>query len=340
MNFMRKLIVSAILIILLSIVFLLGWIARGIRLNHQKASPKVHEIRQGGYSLINPLLECEIAGDAIGDREVIPSKRGIEDLVKAKTKKYKLAHVSVYFRDLNDGPSFGINEDEKFAPASLLKLPLMISLLKQAENDPHLLSRRIAYKKSDEDYNKALTFMPSKMIVPGHSYSIDELIYAMIVYSDNNANTLLFKNTDPKKLIKTYIDLGVQPPIVGRKDDYMSVEEYTSFFRILFNSSYLGKEMSERALRYLTEAEFKDGIVAGVPSGIVVAHKFGERVSGAQNEIKELHDCGIVYYPNSPYLLCIMTRGTDFSTLDDIIRDISHRVYEELDFRYRQNRKG
>lgn len=87
----------------------------------------------------------------------------------------------------------------------------------------------------------------------------------------------------------------------------MSVTEYTSCFRILFNSSYLSRERSELALRYLALPDFTLGINKGVPPDITVAQKYGEH---AYLDVKELHDCGIVYYPNMPYLLCIMTKGS------------------------------
>ena len=115
----------------------------------------------------------------------------------------------------------------------------------------------------------------------------------------------------------------------------MPVRMYASFFRVLFIASYLNKEMSQKALAYLMRSDFNEGIVAGVPPSVLVAHKFGERVSGARLEDRQLHDCGIVYYPNSPYLLCIMSRGSDFTTLDDIIKDLSLLVYKEVDRRHR-----
>jgi len=100
---------------------------------------------------------------------------------------------------------------------------------------------------------------------------------------------------------------------------------------MLYNASYLNKELSEKALQYLSEVDFKQGLVSGVPQGIVVAHKFGEKVFGSSAEIKQLHDCGIVYYPRHPYLLCVMTRGASFEYLDDTIRQISSLVYQEVD---------
>ena len=35
-----------------------------------------------------------------------------------------------------------------------------------------------------------------------------------------------------------------------------------------------------------------------------------------------MHDCGIVYIPNSPYLLCIMTKGNSNDKLLKVISDM------------------
>lgn len=91
----------------------------------------------------------------------------------------------------------------------------------------------------------------------------------------------------------------------------LTVKEYASFFRILFNSSYLSADNSERALNLLAHTEYHDALPS--PQGVVVAHKFGE--AGTENIERQLHDCGIVYLPDHPYLACIMTRGRDAEKL-------------------------
>jgi hypothetical protein len=49
--------------------------------------------------------------------------------------------------------------------------------------------------------------------------------------------------------------------------------------------------------------------------------------------LNQLHDCGIIYYPGNPYLLCVMTRGTDWSALEKTIQTISAMTYKEVDSR-------
>jgi hypothetical protein len=40
------------------------------------------------------------------------------------------------------------------------------------------------------------------------------------------------------------------------------VIDYASFFRVLFNASYLNRKDSEKALALLTKVAFRDGLIA------------------------------------------------------------------------------
>ena len=116
----------------------------------------------------------------------------------------------------------------------------------------------------------------------------------------------------------------------------VNAKEYGSIFRILYNVSFLGKDPSEKILSLLTQSEFKNGLRGGVPENIVIAHKFGERELKVGNNVapvKQLHDCGIIYYPGNPYILCIMTRGPSLQKLAPVIQRISSEVYQEFDAR-------
>jgi poly(A) polymerase Pap1 len=88
--------------------------------------------------------------------------------------------------------------------------------------------------------------------------------------------------------------------------------------------------MSNKALEVLSQTEFDECIHGSVPEGTKVAHKFGERKNGKE---QQLHDCGIVYYPQNPYLLCVMTKGKNISELLPIIKHVSKEVYDEVSSR-------
>jgi beta-lactamase class A len=292
-------------------------------------------IRAGGYQFINPLLDFDSPQSTFV--ELKPFKDKIVTLTnQAYIGSDNVDFVSVYFRDLNNGPWFGVNEQASFTPASLLKVPLMMAYYKISESDPLVLLKQISVNAQDMQpiVPNEQTISPSVRLEVGKSYSADELISHMIIYSDNDAAQLLIANIDPKRLVQIYNDFGIELPNAEAAGTQVDVKTYAGFFRILFNASYLNRNDSEKALKLLSQVEFKEGLVAGVPSNITVAHKFGERV-GEGNQ-RQLHDCGIVYYPNHPYLICVMSRGNDIEDLVKAISDISKQIYQEVDMQYNQ----
>jgi len=158
----------------------------------------------------------------------------------------------------------------------------------------------------------------------------------MISYSDNASYEVLIqhlRDIEPRgdSYLETFRELGLIEP-TGNLEATISTKSYGSIFRTLYNASYLSPEHSQLALQYLAASDFNDGLVAGVPRGIEVAHKFGERSDLPDNQ-KELHDCGIIYYPDNPYMLCVMTEGYDFAELTRVIAETSRMVYEAVDAR-------
>jgi beta-lactamase class A len=294
---------------------------------HLRQGRSVFQLRQkGDYRFINPLLECEnfSEGNFLRSKDL---EAGIEEILEKVSHDSDIGHLSVYFRDLNNGPWMGFNEDEKFTPASLLKVPIMMAYFKKAEDDSSYLDKELVYGKNLSGEEFTPNIKSGIKLENGKKYSIKDLIEFMIVFSDNEATRLLIENIDLVFLEKVYRDLMI--PIPGESsssDNFMTVKEYASFFRILYNASYLSRELSERALELLSKSSFKDGLVAGVPENIMISHKFGERVVG---DMVQLHDCGIIYNEEKPYLLCVMTRGKNFSKSEWLIEKVSEKVWEK-----------
>lgn len=295
---------------------------------HQDTSHQIREI--GRYTYINPLLECE-AADGLVDGRKENFQHALEKYASHMKQEKRLTDLSVYFRDLNNGPAFGINEQGEFFPASLLKVPIMMAYYHLAEQDSSILEIQIAFNQT-KDFGILPAIVPRESLVLGESYTVDDLIRRMIVFSDNQALSLLSERLPLPIIEDLFAMLGVGGDVLVNANSKLTVKEYAGFFRILFNSSYLSREYSEKALALLATTDYHDALSAGVSEGIAVAHKFGE--AGTGNIERQLHDCGIVYFPNHPYLACIMTRGYDTEALKNSIRDISRFIYEKIDAQY------
>lgn len=289
----------------------------------------IKEVRKNlNFKYINPLLECDTKFVS-ETRNLSSLKNQLNFIINQNIDNKKISFASIYYRDLNNGPWIGINETEYFSPASLIKVPVLMAYFKESEKDPQILKKEIVDSKNF-DYTQQ-NIIPTQILEQGKKYTIEDLIDRMIIYSDNAAYELLLDNIDSSKIYQVYKDLDVD---ISKADEdpngnIITVKDYASFFRILFNSSYLNQDNSEKTLNLLSKTQYYKGLVAGVPENINISHKFGERQYFPSEE-KQLHDCGIVYLPGKPYLLCIMSRATNFDQAASFIKEISKAVYNNV----------
>lgn len=281
------------------------------------------QIRQGQFKFTNPLLECEL-GYLISEKKFATFRKEVTAFVNEEKAKGEVTDFAVYYRDLNNGPWFGIDEREAFIPASLLKLPLAMAFYKEVEHNPALLTEKIEYEGTDIIIDQH--FDATESLKAGEIYELGALVDHMLVHSDNEAALIIFQYIGADKAETIYNDLALPVPMDG--DYTISVKNYGAFFRLLFNASYLTEEHSDHILSTLSQIDFKEGIRKGVPDNIIVSHKFGES-QNTQGE-KSLHDCGIIYGENNPYLLCVMTKGKDFDRMSESITRVSKIIYEKI----------
>ena len=290
-----------------------------------------------GYTFTDPLISVSVGGN--NDPEYAQLQEQVQSYITSQEQS-GLSSASVRFSDIEAAEGFTINPDETYDPASLTKVPLAMAYYELAENDPSILSQSITYT-GEQDLDTDDQIESATQLTPGDSYTVEEMIEHMIRYSDNNAEQLLADHLSAigqlSALQSLYADLGIQ--INPNDPDYMTVQSYSLFLRVLFNATYLDRDYSEQLLQLLSQSDFTEGIRASVPSAIPVAQKFGDaRIPNAQGQQigAELQDCGIIYYPDHPYILCVMTKGNDVTDLERVIAGVSQTVYQNIAARYPQ----
>jgi beta-lactamase class A len=309
-------------IIIATLAFVLGFSGHYL-FDHGDSNKSATPIRESSvdYKYIDPLLVIDNASEKF--KELDPLKKELEKYIAEQKNNQQINRASIYFRNLNNINWTGVNENDLYSPGSMLKVATLISYLKLANKDPAILEKKHYYnlKEEGDQYYKPA---PLK---PGY-YNNLKLLQQMIVYSDNTAMMLLEEN-NIDEILKVYKELSMPNP-VGSSKDFMSPLYYSRLFRLLYNSTYLPRTYSDQALELLTYTQFNEGITKYLPKNIEVAHKFGEQTFTEDGKVKsrELHDCGIVYYPGNTYLICIMTEGDDFAKLEKVIANISKIAFE------------
>ncbi|HOO47923.1 MAG TPA: class A beta-lactamase-related serine hydrolase [Candidatus Paceibacterota bacterium] len=276
------------------------------------------------YLLTSPILDCE---NAYSSEVATLNQSDIKKEISRVKEVYGIEQISLYYRDLNNGPWLGINEEEKFSPASLLKIPVAMALMKYAEDKQGILEKKIVPTKDQIAMNQNQNITFEGTLEAGKEYTLLEVMESMLKKSDNSAVYIIYDNLPEYYIDNVFLSMGVPYQNAG-EEVFLRVKDYAAFFRVLFNSSYLNRQNSEKLLEILTNTDYKDGLIAGISDkNIIVAHKFGERILG---DSFQLHDCGIIYHSDNPYLLCVMTKGHDFYKQQTAIQIISKFIYNKI----------
>ena len=146
----------------------------------------------------------------------------------------------------------------------------------------------------------------------------------MIKHSDNNATLVLWSLLSWDNYSEVYKKLNID-----FSWDNVEVIDYSYLFEVLYFAMFLDKEHSEYALSVLAQTDFNNWLKKYIPQNVKVAHKFGEY--DVDNKTKQLHDCWIFYYPETPYVLCIMTRWYDYKKLENVIWSLSKIIFQKVE---------
>ncbi len=278
--------------------------------------------RLGGYDYVRPLVYAEHNCES---NRYTSTKLTLNEIINNYKKAGTLTSASIYLRDFTQGEWMLIGADETFTPGSLIKVPILITYMRMVEKDPSLLQKRLILAKNSpnvppQTYNK-------KGIHLDTEYTVAELLKYMIADSDNYATLLLNQHIDVAALKKVFTDLGLENPNVNDRNFQITSQDYSVFMKALYNASYLTINDSEYATELLSDCSFKEGFIKLLPDSVKVAHKFGEAGTAIEHQ---LHESGIVYVKDNPYLLTIMTKGPDVKKLPEVISKISKTVFDDM----------
>jgi beta-lactamase class A len=281
--------------------------------------------RVNGFEMVKPVLSSEPLCES---PRFEPMRKAISGVIDSCRSVDLITSASVYVREFHNAEWTAINGDEPYDPGSLLKIPILLTYLAWAEEDPSLMGRTWPCEQADilADQGKEPIFL-SEQAQLNVNYGLAKLFELMITHSDNRATSILLRHMDQARFIRTFTSIGLPPPDVHSAHYEMNVKHYSMFMKALYNSSFLSPVHSGYALGLLARSTFKDGLIAGLPPKLLVAHKFGE---AGTDEAKQLHETALVYAPGNTYLITVMTRGTDLNQQAKVLAAVSRLVYKHM----------
>jgi len=252
--------------------------------------------------------------------------------------------VGLYFHALDNSDSVAIQAGTILHAASMIKVPVMIQLFRDVDsqrlsledsipvvNTFHSIVDGSPYRLSASDDSDSTLY--SRL---GEKATLGELAELMITVSSNLAASILIERLDAVRIQSLTHELGAHSTVVLRGVEDIKAYEAgmnnTTTARdmgVLLRAIAEGRAASDSSCRQMIEIlsrqEFNNGIPAGLPPDILVAHKTG-RITRIN------HDGGIVYFgTNESYVLVVLTGGIDDPALSDrLIADLSRIAYQAV----------
>lgn len=286
-----------VVIFIISLILNVWLITKSISVPAENNNSTKLEADEDKFSLLASNLHHEAENDLL--------IRFIElrQQLKAELKEYG-TDFSLYFQYLPTGVSIGINDKVEYNPASLIKVPMVMSYYKQMENSGISSDRIVTIQEDDID--KSYGSLWKKGV--GYKITLSEVVKLMLEDSDNTATFILNKQIKSIDFEDVYTNLDLEYADQGKY--IVTAFGYTSILKSLYYASIINKEHSQLILSYLTRAKDNDKLPAGISKNIVIAHKIG-----IDKNTNTYQDCGIVYVPKRPYVLCMISKGEeDIST--------------------------
>jgi beta-lactamase class A len=258
--------------------------------------------------------------DFLGSETIVIEKGGRQDkdalalLGFNKALKDLSGTYGLYVIRLSGGSSYGVAATEIFQAASLIKLPVLGTLYQEAERGKFNLEGKYTLRDSDKIAGSgSLAGKPAGTVL-----TFRELAKLMGNQSDNTAYGIVVRTLGGDKVNAFMKAVGMNDTSIENNET--TPHDIGIFFHKLYQGEIVSAKSRDEILGYLTKTIYENWLVAGIPSDVRVAHKYGR-------ELHVVNDAGIVFTPK-PFILVIMSRGIIESEADSVFPDLAKIIYD------------
>jgi VWFA-related protein len=233
---------------------------------------------------------------------------------------------SVIIKDLSNGEESRAGEyKQKMSASSLVNVPITLTIAEMIRNGRLTLNSKIPFQYTVGGRGK---FTRSNN---GELHTVDELMKAMMNYSDNNCtNTFLsfLGINEINNIVHSYgfTETEIQRPLLvtdGNKENWTTCEEIAKMLELLYSDSLpIGSAYLNENFKIIDSSK-EDGILKYLPANIFALHHNGV-TSDIYNEI------AFIGNGSKKYILTVFSYNEEKDKLAETTALISKYVYDEM----------
>ncbi len=279
---------------------------------------KSSNVPQLAYGVISPLSKTSVLGESVNTNTLT---NDLETYIK-KIKNVDLDNQGIVAINLETGEEAQLNSTKQFPAASLYKLWVMAVVYKQIEEKKISLttnlSKSVAILNEEFNLDKDTAEKTDGTI----SETVEEALIKMITISDNYSALLLVDQVGVNTLQKFLDENGLTDSHVSRSGSLpeTSASDTALFFYKLYNGELANSVTTSSMISLLSKQVLNDKIPNYLPKSLIIAHKTGEIDDYS-------HDAGIIYTPDTRYILVVLAKSSSRDAANEDIAEISKKIY-------------
>jgi beta-lactamase class A len=278
-----------------------------------------------------PVPETDAEEVPAGEREQVDE--GLEE-ARQEIEDYADDHegtAGVYVQDVKGGFGYGVNPDEAFFGASVMKIPLLVAVFRKIDEGEISLEDSVEIEAGDWAGGAGWLQWEE----PGTSHLVQDYLWMMMTQSDNVAtNAMLRLVGGPEYVNEVARDLGATDTFLYQQvtseraavlelDNATTPRDMATIMGKISTGTAASTESCQEMIEIMSQNYLQSSIKDGLPEDVEAAKKGGWLY-------KVYDEAGLVWNEDRPYVIAIFSKhgSEDVEDGKALLRGISKAAYK------------
>ena len=277
--------------------------------------------------------EPETVADEVPEAERERVDAGLED-ARQEIEDYAddyYGTAGVYAQDIKGGYGYGVNPDETFFGASVMKIPLLVAVFRKIDEGEVSLNDSFATESGDWAGGAGWLQWEEA----GTSHTVEDYMWMMMTQSDNVATNALLRLVGGPAYVNEvaralnapdtflYQKVTSERAVIPALDNRTTPRDMATILGKVYTGEAVSSDSSQKLVEIMYQNELQSSLKDGLPEDVEAAKKGGWLY-------KVYDEAGIVWHEDRPYIVAIFSKhgSEDVEVGKSLLKGISKAVYK------------
>lgn len=258
----------------------------------------------------------------------------IADRIKQRISNVK-GDIGLYFYDIKKDNGCFVGNCDIFPSLGISKFILLIEVFRQVEeniisfDDEYVLEKKPPFAVPEKEYESTVGILD--FLHEGIVLTIKDLVYSMMVISDNSAFNILLSIVGIENVNNTLEKLGMSHTKMRcmlfewdefgvEKHNYHSAQEIGDLLKRLYKRQLISNAASDEMMKLMSFHQRRD----------ILSYFSNRNITVMQQtafDLDILHDIAIIK-AEKPFILCMFTNHIEEKKAEQMMKDVALMCYQ------------